>query len=109
MMHRRFCQLLLLCGLMFGLAEAARAGDFVPSAARGYQLLTTKPYLPADFDQEVFDELWKVWPKELREQAKQATPAEIRRLAFERYGLMESPDHPGQGTAWGHTSDGRGG
>lgn len=90
-------------------AEPARADTFVPSATRGYQLLTTKAYLPPDFDQEVFDELWKVWPKELRDQAKNATPAERRRLAFARYGLMESPDHPGEGTAWGHTSDGRGG
>ncbi|MES2790720.1 MAG: cytochrome c [Planctomycetota bacterium] len=83
--------------------------EFTPNAARGYQLLTTKPYLPPDFDQEVFDELWKVWPKTLRDQARNATPAERRQLAFTRYGMVESPEHPGEGTAWGYTSDGQGG
>jgi hypothetical protein len=65
--------------------------EFTPNAARGYQLLTTKPYLPPDFDQEVFDELWKVWPKTLRDQARNAPPAERRQLAFTRYGMVESP------------------
>ena len=82
---------------------------FTPSAARGYQLLTTKPYLPPDFDQQVFDELWKSWPKDLRNQARDATPAVRRQLAFTRYGLIESPDHPGEGPAWGYTPDGQGG
>lgn len=101
--------LLLSCGRGLAAEPTTPTPDFVPSAVRGYQLLTTKAYLPADFDQEVFDELWKVWPKELRDQARSATPAERRKLAFTRYGMIESPDHPGEGPAWGYVADGNGG
>jgi mono/diheme cytochrome c family protein len=60
-------------------------------AERGFRLLTEKPYLTPDFDQEVFDKLYTVWPRELRKQAEQMTPEERRRIAFERYGLDEFP------------------
>src|ERR1043166_7361143 len=64
-------------------------------AERGYRLLTTKAYLPPDFDREVFDDLWKVWEEPLRSQAEAASPAERRRLAFARYGLTEAPGRAG--------------
>lgn len=63
-----------------------------PSAERGYQLLTNKTYLPPDFDQEVFDDLWKVWPEEWRNKAEQATPVERRRMIFSYYGIMQRPE-----------------
>jgi mono/diheme cytochrome c family protein len=63
-------------------------------AARGYQLLTEKAYLPSDFDQETFDELWKVWEEPLRSQADAASPEERRQLAFARYGLWPRPNDP---------------
>lgn len=107
---------LVLCLLLWTAAPLAaqsnavsETAEYSPSAARGYQFLTTKPYLPADFDQEVFDELWKVWPKDLRDRAKGATPAERRKMAFTRYGMVESPEHPGTGPAWGYVDDGQGG
>lgn len=98
-----------ICGLIFGsqslLAEEPTAN--MSAAERGYHWLKTKPYLPADFDQDVFDELWKDWPDEEREIAERATPAERRRMIFSRYGLMEDPDRePGSGTALGYVSDG---
>ena len=111
-MFRTSLCLIFCCLGMIASASAeppAVATPFTPSATRGYQLLTTKAFLPADFDQETFDELWKVWPKELREQGRNASPADRRQLAFTRYGLVESPDHPGEGTAWGYLADGRGG
>ncbi|MDB5392397.1 MAG: hypothetical protein JWM11_8043 [Planctomycetaceae bacterium] len=91
--------------------EPIRAADaqYVPSAQRGYELLTSKAFLPADFDQQVFEDLWKTWPKDLRDLAQKATPEERRRMTFSRYGLIESPDHPGTGTAWGHLPNGQGG
>lgn len=103
--------LLLLSVAPLAAQSTSGSGEstFTPNAARGYQLLTTKAYLPPDFDQEVFDELWRSWPKELRNAARDATPAVRRQMAFTRYGLIESPDHPGEGTAWGYTSDGKGG
>ncbi len=67
------------------------AGDEAPSAERGYHLLTRKAYIPPDFDQETFDQVWRVWPYTLREQARKATPQERRAMAFNRYGLTERP------------------
>src|SRR5690348_11337911 len=78
------------------------------AAERGYRWLTTKAYLPPDFDQEVFDELWKSWEEPLRSQAERATADERRRLAFSRYGLTEAPDGAGQ-VALQYVDDGKGG
>lgn len=76
---------------------------------RGWRLLTGKAeYLPPDFDQQVFEALWEVWEEPLRERAARATAAERRQMAFERYGLCESPDRPG-GVPLQYTNDGRGG
>jgi cytochrome c5 len=83
------------------------AGEPTP-AERGYKVLRTKQFLPPDFDQQTFDALWKVWPEPLRSQAKQATPAQRRKLTFSHYGLMEPPgDQAGQGPAIGYVSDGK--
>jgi len=102
---------LLLIGLTLT-SLCARADDSLSRmtpAERGYHWLTTKPFLPADFDQEVFDNLWKIWPAELREKAGRAAPEERRRMAFARYGLMERPASDGVGPALGYVADGRGG
>ena len=77
-------------------------------AERGYRWLTTKTYLPPDFDQEVFDELWKTWEEPLRSQAETATPDERRRMAFSRYGLTEAPGRVGR-TALQYVDDGHDG
>ena len=58
--------------------RAAEPDDSSLAAARGYRVLRTKPFLPADFDDEVFDTLWKIWPEPLRTQAKNASPKERR-------------------------------
>ena len=39
-------------------------------SGRGYDLLQNKAYLPADFDQQTFDEIWKCWEEPLRSQAE---------------------------------------
>jgi len=75
----------------------------------GYRLLRTNAYLPADFDDEVFDALWKTWPQSLRYSAEKATPQERRAMAFSRYGLMPANDGLGNGQAVGYVDDGRGG
>lgn len=75
------------------LSTESKAGD-VAAAARGFRLLTTKPYLSQDFDQEVFDALPSVWERSARLAAEQATPEERRRMIFARYGLTEHPDEP---------------
>jgi mono/diheme cytochrome c family protein len=64
------------------------------ASQRGYRFLTTKSYLPADFDQQTFDELWQTWEEPARSQARDASPEERRRLTFSRYGLTEKPGDP---------------
>ncbi len=56
---------------------------------RGLDLLLNKPYLPPDFDQETFDELWQTWDEPLRSQAKAADADKRRKMAYSRYGLIE--------------------
>jgi len=66
-------------GLCLVLSGSAVAGDDLSQmtpAQRGYHWLTTKAYLPPDFDDEVFESLWKVWPADLQKRAKDATAAE---------------------------------
>ncbi|HTI49489.1 MAG TPA: cytochrome c [Planctomycetaceae bacterium] len=102
------CLAAVLIGFV-GQADAGDRSEKEAAADRGYRWLITKPYLPADFDQEVFDNLWKVWPAELRQEARDGTPAERRRMAFSRYGLMERPAGDHAGTALGYLPDGQSG
>lgn len=60
-------------------------------AAIGLENLLNRPYLPPDFDDEVFDQLWTVWEEPLRSRAASASQKERRELAFERYGLNLLP------------------
>ena len=44
-------------GSTVAIAETTESRDAVET---GYRLLTEKPYLPPDFNQATFDELWRV-------------------------------------------------
>ena len=87
------CLLQTAGGVGNGNAVAASADGepAAPEAAEGYRLLRTKAYLPADLDQEIFDALPQVWEEPLRSRASEATPAERRLMAMERYGLTPDP------------------
>lgn len=63
-------------------------------AKRGHDLLLNKAFLLPDFDRETFDELWHTWEPPLREKAASASAEERRRMAFDRYGLIERPNDP---------------
>lgn len=80
------------------------------AAERGWRVLTTKQFLPADFDDKVFDEIWRSWPEPLRSRAEKASEKERRELAFSRYGLMPpvGPNAAKQ-PALGYVTDGKGG
>lgn len=99
---------LIACLALFG--SWCRAGE--PSgetaAERGLRRLLTEPYSPADFTAEQFDKLWEIWPAELKHAAEQATPAERRRMAYSRYGLVADPKRP-EGPPLGVVDDGAGG
>ena len=62
-------------------ALTARESLARPSAfdGAGYKMLTSKAFLPPDFDQETFDNLWTVWEEPLRSQAEKATPESAAR------------------------------
>lgn len=82
--------------LLAALAAAVAAGGLPPDAetsdaSRGWRILRSKAFVPPDFDQETFDALWTTWPEPLRSEAANATPAERRKMALSRYGLIESP------------------
>ncbi len=66
-------------------------GDEVSDAQAGYELLVNTPFLPPDFDEEVFDQVWRSWPRELRKVAEQASPKQRRQMAMQRYGLTVRP------------------
>ena len=84
---------LLLCSLPLHAGNAAPPVEQVESAAaRGYRALTEKSYLPSEFDQEIFDQIWRTWPEPLRSQAAKSSLAQRRRLAFQRYGLTPRPN-----------------
>lgn len=87
-----FACLVAACLCVGTFADGARAAERTPSAKRGYRWLTTKAYLKPDFNQEIFDQLWKQWPAPLREEAEQASPEERRQMAYSYYGLTERPD-----------------
>lgn len=89
----------------FALTTSAVAGK--PDAERGLRLLRTKAYLPPDFDQTVFDQLWRTWPDDLRKKAETATTQQRRKMTFNRYGLVEPPDGKGKGPALGYVDDGK--
>ena len=65
-----------------------------PSATAGYDHLLHRAYLPADFDQEVFDALWKVWEEPAKSEAEAADVGERRRMTMARYGLSPHPLDP---------------
>jgi len=115
--------LLFLCGVngWFG-ATAACAAERSPSkieeqaskaaaAKRGYEFVRTKPYLPAEFPESAFNEIWRTWPADLQAKAKNATPEERRKMALSRYGLVPAPDAANAATEipMAYVSDGSGG
>lgn len=101
-------------GLAFSaaVAEAAGASNAPPTglspAERGLWRLLNEPYLARDLSDDEFERLWTIWPEPLRAQAESASPAQRRRMAFSRYGLIESPDADRK-LPLGYVADGQGG
>ncbi len=72
----------------------------------GLDLILNHRFLPRDFHQSTFDELWKDWPEPLRSQAAQASQEQRTRLAFDRYGF--SPRDNDSSKPLQYTVDGEG-
>lgn len=82
-----------LVGGVLAFAMLANASAETPSGdpAEGYRVLTEEAFLPSDFNEKVIDNIWQSWPKTLRSEAEQASPAERRSMVFDRYGLTPRP------------------
>ncbi|MCB9874688.1 MAG: cytochrome c [Planctomycetaceae bacterium] len=68
------------------------------ASAGGYEALRTHPFLPPDFDEEVFASLWTVWPEPERSAAEKADNATRRQLTFSYYGLIPDTAAVGSNT-----------
>lgn len=90
--------------MLCGCAVSIGADDSHP----GYDILRTHRFLPPDFDETIFADLWTVWPEPERSQAEKADATERRRLTFSYYGLMPAPAGDSQ-PALGYVTDGKGG
>ncbi len=99
-MFQRFFNLLAVLASVLSVVQTATGGDVssAPNPAamgRGYELLIGKAFVPANTDQEVFDNLWRTWEEPLRSQAEAASPADRRAMTLSRYGLTEAPGREG--------------
>ena len=83
----------ILCVALF-LNPCQGWAEELTASQRGYRNLTTKAYLPSDFDQDIFDDLWTVWEEPLRSRAEKATVDSRRAMAMERYGLLPQQKLP---------------
>lgn len=61
----------------------------------GYRQLLYNDHVPAQLDQEIFENLWKTWEEPLRTKAEEASSEDRRQMALSRYGLTEAPGREG--------------
>ncbi len=95
----------LLLALLIGPPDL-NAGE---AATRGLEVLRTHQFLPPDFDNEVFVNLWTVWPEPDHATAESADANMRRQLTFSYYGLMQAPDDlNGSQPALGYATDDNG-
>lgn len=72
-------------------APLTEAAHHEPPLPEGLRLLLHKPYVRAELDDEVFDNLWRTWEEPLRTAAQRATADQRRRMAYSYYGLTPWP------------------
>jgi RoxA-like, cytochrome c-like len=58
---------------------------------KGFRNLTQRAYGVSMVNPKVFEKIWTVWEPEWKSKVDPQDPAQIRRLAFERYGFSEAP------------------
>lgn len=83
-----------------------------PDAATGYEAITTlmrDSSARAAFTVADIDRLWMIWEDDERAKAENATPAEKRRMTFERYGWVMRPGDETPSVPFGYTERADGG
>ena len=98
-----------LVAILISISSIALAGGNATAPVEGYRNLLDHGYLPADFDQDIWDKLWTSWEKPAREKYEKSSPAEKRKLMLERYGFQEVPGENDRKLPLQYTSDGKGG
>ena len=98
----------LVLGMALFFPLSLRGAEIADSAAKGYLNLRTHPYLPPDFDEDVVDSLWKVWPEPQRSEAAAAEPATRRKQIFSYYGIISDPDDQSGKKPLGYVVDEKG-
>lgn len=103
---------------LMALAVSARSADGPREAKpddsekarveRGFRNLTSRPYGPSFFNEQLIGQLWTVWDDEWKKKVDPKDPAQIRRLIYERYGFSEAP-YENNGLPMQFVSNGRGG
>ncbi len=76
-------------------------------AERGFWFIRNQPLGLSKLPVSEFDEIWNVWPDDLKAQAEKVSPSERRKLAFARYGMTADPINP-EGAPVGVVDDGQG-
>jgi mono/diheme cytochrome c family protein len=69
--------------------------DLAHSPEKGYELLMSRHYTTPTMDQEIFDNLWRVWEEPDRTTAEKADASTRRVMTLSRYGLQEAPGREG--------------
>ena len=99
----------LLALAMSGVRDVRAEDSTGPVSHPGYDILRSKAFLPPDFDQQTFEQLWKRWPAEERAAAEKASPEERRRMTLTHYGIIPKPAADKRpGLALGYLDDGQG-
>lgn len=113
---RNLAPVALLSAIVLAMAAAAgvTAGQAPRAAAPGeaqdhpgFRMLIENAYSSPLMTIDQFGRLWTVWEPPQRARAERAAPAERRRMAFERYGLIDRPFDE-TGLPLGYTDDGQG-
>lgn len=99
----RWLKWLLTASFVVVWAEMSVELAIAATPADGYRILRTKSYLPPDFDEATFRELWTVWPEPERSRAEKADESRRRQLMMEYYGLVADPEKPA-GPALGYVA-----
>jgi mono/diheme cytochrome c family protein len=87
-----------------GIETACAVNPVLQMLNRGIRVIREKPFVPPDFDEDVLNALWTVWPEPEHSRAEAASPDERRKLTFSYYGITPAPQNvPGELPALGYT------
>ena len=74
--------------------DSGSAAETREDAAEGLRIILNDTFLPRDFHQDTFDDLWRDWPEPWRSQAEELDEQGRRALAFRRYGFSPREEEP---------------